>query len=175
MSEFRKANTDHPYFLTLTVVGWIDIFTRSIYSDVIMQSLRFCQKNKGLEVYAYVIMPNHVHLVVRSLDKNLYDTIRDFKSYTAKEIIRLIEDEPGESRREWLLHMFRFYGKFKKNNKKYRFWQGTNHPTELSDPDVFDQKIDYIHDNPVVAGYVTDPESWQYSSACIYTKLELAE
>jgi putative transposase len=66
MSELRKANTDYCYFITFTVVGWIDVFTRSRYSDVILESLAYCQENKGLEVFEFVIMPSHVHLIVRS-------------------------------------------------------------------------------------------------------------
>jgi putative transposase len=164
MSELRKSNTDHPYFLTLTVVGWIDVFTRKIYNDKIIESLMFCVNHKGLEIFAYVIMPSHVHLVVRSLAGNLPGIIRDFKSFTAKEIIKLIENEPGESRREWLLYMFKFHARNYKRNKQYIFWQKTNHSIELSYPEIMNQKIEYIHNNPVEAGYVTEPEKWNYSS-----------
>ena len=165
MSELRKANTDHPYFLTFTVVGWIDVFTRSRYSDVIMESLSFCQQQKGLQVYAYVIMPSHVHLVARSTDGKLNNIIRDFKSFTAKKILELISDKQRESRREWLLDQFSQAAGQTKQNKVHQFWQKTNHATELSNPVVFDQKVDYVHNNPVAAGLVMDAESWVYSSA----------
>ena len=101
MSELRKANTDYCNFITFTVVGWIDIFTRSKYSDVILESLVFCQKNKGLEVFEFVIMPSHVHLIVRRLEGNLSDVLRDMKAHTAKKLIKMIEEEQGESRKEW--------------------------------------------------------------------------
>ncbi len=166
MSELRKANTDATYFLTFTVVGWIDLFTRSKYCDEILQSLTFCKQNKGLDIFSFVIMPSHIHMVARSLDADLSSIIRDFKSYTAKRIIHLIETEPGESRKDWLLHMFRYHAKFKKQNKKYQLWQKTSFPKELYNPTMIDQKIEYIHNNPVEAGLVTKPESWQYSSAC---------
>ena len=107
MSELRKANTDYCNFITFSVVGWIDIFTRSKYSDVILESLVFCQKNKGLEVFEFVIMPSHVHLIVRRLEGNLSDVLRDMKAHTAKKLIKMIEEEQGESRKEWLLFMFR--------------------------------------------------------------------
>ena len=87
MSELRKANTDATYFLTFTVVGWIDIFTRSRYCDVIMDSLEYCIENKGLDVFAYVIMPSHIHMVARNLDADLSGIIRDFKSHTAKSTV----------------------------------------------------------------------------------------
>lgn len=173
MSELRKANTDYPYFVTFTVVGWIDVFTRSRYCDVIIESLKFCQQNKGLEVFAYVIVPSHVHLIVRQLDGKLYNTIRDFKSYTAKRIIEMIENEQGESRKDWLLHLFKYHAKFKKQNSKYMFWQKTNHPIELSNTEVFKQKVEYIHDNPVSANLVNSPESWVYSSLNLMNEVEL--
>ncbi len=167
MSELRKANTEHPYFLTLTVVGWIDIFTRKIYCDEVIKNLNYCTAHKSMELAAYVIMPSHIHLIARNQDCNLPNIIRDFKSYTAKRILGLIESE-NESRREWLKYLFAFQAQHTKQNLKHMFWQKTNYATELSNPKIFNQKIDYIHENPVVAGLVTEAESWMYSSACKY-------
>ncbi len=175
MSELRKANTDHSYFLTLTVVGWIDIFARQRYSDEIIESLKFCTEKKGLEIFAYVIMPSHIHMVARCLKGNLNEVLRDFKSFTAKKILHLIENEPGESRREWLLHMFKYYATFQKQNANYMFWEKTNHPIELSYPAIGKQKVEYIHNNPVTAGYVVDPASWYYSSACATSPLKVLD
>lgn len=174
MSELRKANTDAPYFITCTVVGWIDVFTRSRYNEILIDSLIHCQKHKGMEIFAYVIMSNHMHIVARNLDSRLNHILRDFKSFTAKKILDMIENEPGESRKEWLMHMFAYYAKFKTQNREYQFWQKTNHPIELHDSYMIDQKIDYIHNNPVAAGVVTDPEFWHYSSANPNSKIQLA-
>ncbi|MEQ9468197.1 MAG: transposase [Ekhidna sp.] len=91
MSELGKANTDATYFLTFTVVGWIDVFTRNRYSDIIIDSLKFCIQNKGLDIFSYVIMPSHIHMIARHEEGKLNEIIRDFKSFTAKEIIRTIE------------------------------------------------------------------------------------
>lgn len=66
MSELRKAINDKPYFVTFTVVGWIDVFTREDYCSTIIESLEFCRKNKGLRIYAYVIMPGHIHAVLEA-------------------------------------------------------------------------------------------------------------
>lgn len=173
MSELRKANTDYPYFLTLSVVGWIDLFTRQWYCELIVNNLQFCMKHKGLEVYAYVIMPSHIHMVARSAKGDLSKCLRDFKSYTAKEIIKLVEHEPGESRKDWLLHMFKYHARFQQQNSFYMFWQKTNHPVELSSPEIFDQKVEYLHNNPVEAGYVLMPEMWLYSSACAMSPLKV--
>jgi putative transposase len=73
------------YYVTFQIVSWIDLFTRKVYKNIIIDSLKFCQENKGLEIYAYVILSNHMHLLVISDKEMLSDTIRDFKSYTAKE------------------------------------------------------------------------------------------
>ncbi|WP_339607261.1 transposase [uncultured Roseivirga sp.] len=166
MSELRKANTDLPYFITLTVVDWIDIFTRQVYCDKIIESLNFCIKNKGLIVFEYVIMPSHIHMIVQSLDGNLNFILRDFKSFTAKQIIKEIEENHQyESRSKWLLHMFEFNAKYYRQNSKYMFWQKTNYPIELNSAHIQYQKTEYIRNNPVEAGLVTDGEFWQYSSA----------
>jgi REP element-mobilizing transposase RayT len=149
MSEKRKANTNSPYFLTLTVVGWVDVFTRECYSEIIVESLEYCRKNKGLEVYAFVIMSNHIHLIVRRQEGLLSDVIRDFKSFTAKRIIHKIETNAKESRKDWLLHLFKFHAKFKQQNESYQFWQKTSYPVELFSHKIFNQKLYYIHNNPV--------------------------
>jgi len=165
MSEKRKANTNSPYFITFTVVGWIDVFTRQKYCEILLESLAFCQKNKKLEVFSFVIMSNHIHLIVRQQDGKLSGVIRDFKSFTAKKIIEEIETNPKESRKDWLLHLFKFHAKFKNQNEVYQFWQKTSYPIELYSNEVFDQKLDYIHNNPVKSGIVTDIHSYFYSSA----------
>ena len=90
MSEFRKAKTDFPYFLTITLVGWVDLLTKDAFCEIITDSLQFCIKNKGLIVFEYVIMPSHVHMIAQSPDAELNYIIRDFKSHTAKAIIKYL-------------------------------------------------------------------------------------
>lgn len=159
------------YFLTLQVVHWADIFTRPSYRDLIIESLNFCRRNKGLEIYAYVIMSNHLHLVVRSNENSLSNTIRDFKKFTTKQIINTIQTEP-ESRREWMLVIFGKAGKSNLNNKNYQVWRQDNHTIELYTNSVIDQKINYIHMNPVRAGIVEKAEDYIYSSARNYAELD---
>jgi REP element-mobilizing transposase RayT len=156
------------YFLTFTVVDWIDVFTRSGYKMVIADSLNYCIENKGLEVFAWCLMSNHLHLVCRALDeKKMSDIVRDFKKYTAKAILGKIQKEP-ESRRDWMLYRFEFTGKFDNRISKYRFWQDTNHAIQLDNNEMIDQKINYTHDNPVRAMVVHRQEDYLYSSACDY-------
>ena len=157
MSELRKANTEGKvYFLTLTVVLWIDIFTRKEYCQILIESLRFCQKNKGLELYAFCIMPSHVHLVASRKEELLSDLLRDMKSFVAKEIIKKIDTGGFESRREWLLHLFKFNAKYNSQNSTYMFWQKTSHPLEIISPEMMRQKIRYVEENPLGAGRISD-------------------
>ncbi|WP_258105610.1 transposase [Marinoscillum sp. MHG1-6] len=130
-----------------------------------MDSLKFCQQSKDLEIYAYVIIPSHVHLVAGREGGLMSDFIRDFKSHTARKVIEYISCDGGESRKEWLLHMFRYYAKCQKQNKEYQVWQKTSHPIKLFSNEVIDQKIDYIHMNPVKSGIVESPEHYCFSSA----------
>jgi len=174
MSELRKATTHQAYFVTLSVVGWIDVFTRQRYCELITTNLRYCTENKGLEIFAYVIMPSHVHLIVRNVECKLGSILRDFKSFTAKEILKSIEVEEGESRKDWMLHVFKYHARFQRQNSFYMFWQKSNHPIVLDYPEIMDQKMEYIHDNPVAAGYVVRPEMWYYSSACVMSPLKVS-
>ena len=93
MSELRKANTTSPYFITCTIVGWINIFTNAKYCDLIINCLRYCQINKGMKIYSYVIMPNHLHMIAHNENEKLPAILRDFKSYSAKQILRTIHKE----------------------------------------------------------------------------------
>lgn len=155
------------HFVTFQVVEWIDIFTRKAYRDIVIDSLRYCQQHKDLEIFAYVIMSNHIHLLLRSYKGNLSDTIREFKSFTAKQILQAVNLET-ESRREWMLNLFEFAAKKHKRNEKFQFWTHENHAEEIYSNKFIHQKIDYIHDNPVRAGIVLNPQDYLYSSAGYY-------
>jgi REP element-mobilizing transposase RayT len=172
MSEAYKIKDQNGlYYLTLQVVYWIDIFTRSNYRDIIIKNLDYCQKNKGLEIYAYVIMSNHVHLLVKSNHGKLSDTVRDFKSYTSKQILSAI-DEGTESRKLWLLYMFKRAAIRHKRNSEYQFWTHENHAEHIYSNKFMMQKLTYIHNNPVVAKVVNNPEEYLYSSARNYAEMD---
>ena len=165
----KKKST---YFLTLTVVGWIDVFTRKNHKDLIIQSLRYCIQNKGLNVYSYCLMTNHLHLIVNTNHPHeLRDTIRDFKRHTTKQLITQIKNEP-ESRREWMLDIFEMAGKANARSKTYKFWKTSNHAIELINEDFTWSKINYIHNNPVKEQYVSKAEDLLYSSATNYHELD---
>jgi REP element-mobilizing transposase RayT len=159
------------YYLTMTVVGWIDIFTRKAYCDIIVDSLQYCIKEKGLNLYAYVIMSNHLHLIVNCNEPfQLKDTIRDFKKFTSKKI--LLEIQNGvESRREWMLKFFKEAGNETIKNKTYKLWKTGNHAIELYNQKFTWDKVNYIHQNPVKAGFVERSIDWLYSSAKNYEEM----
>ena len=94
--------------------------------------------------------------------------MRDFKKFTSKDIINAIRENPQESRKDWLLWMFEKAGKKNSNVEKSQFWQQNNQPIEIWSLKVFEQKLNYIHNNPVETGFVTDPIDWKYSSARNY-------
>ena len=170
--KYKYQNPQVIYFSTCTVMGWVDVFTKDIYRDVIIDSLRYCRKHKGLEVIGYVIMSNHIHLLIRSEGKNLLsETMRDFKRHTARQIMLRIESDLSfgyESRKNWMLRLFSFYGMRKGNTPKYHFWQEGDHPKEIQDEDMLYQKLEYIHLTPVRGGWVCQPEDFRYSSAGYY-------
>ncbi len=156
-----------PYYITATVVDWIDIFTRQTYRDSIIESLDYCIKNKGMILYGYVIMSNHIHLIIQSEEGKLSDLIRDFKKFTAKNILDKIQAVP-ESRKEWMLERFKLAAEKHTRNKNYQFWQYGNHAEEIYSNKFMWSKLDYIHLNPVRAGLVEKASHYIYSSASNY-------
>ncbi len=156
-----------PHFITATVVDWIDVFTRKSYKDCIIECLEFCIKNKGMILYGYVIMSNHIHLIIQSKNEKLSDLLRDFKKFTATSILKKIQTEP-ESRREWMLERFKLATESHSRNKNFQFWQYGNHPEEIYSENFMWSKLDYIHSNPVKAGIVLHPQDYVYSSASNY-------
>jgi len=167
-SSYKFYNPDTIYYVTFVTVGWIDVFTRKKYKDVLVESLKYCQDHKGLIIHGWVIMTNHLHLIIsRQANNEMSDIIRDFKKYTAGKLIKLIQ-ENIESRKAWMLNVFRDAGKRNSNNKKYQLWRQVNHPEELFSNKYLDQKLDYLHINPVVEGIVDYEEQYLYSSARDY-------
>ena len=159
------------HFVTFTVTEWIDVFTRNIYSDILVGSLEFCQKEKGLILYAWCIMSNHVHLIIAAKGNNLSDVVRDFKKFTSQSIINEIEQNTRESRKNWILWLLESAGKKNPKNVKYQFWKRDNRPKQLITPAFMKLKLDYTHNNPVKAGIVESPHEYIYSSARNYAGL----
>jgi putative transposase len=168
---YKIRNQSATHFLTFTIMGWIDIFSRQRYRDLILDSFQFCREYKGLRIGGYVIMTNHIHTIWTASNNNLSDIVRDFKTYTSKAITKSIQHEP-ESRREWLVYMFNFFANRTKANELFKVWTGQNHPEEIYSDSFLKTKLNYIHENPVRAGIVSDPVHYLYSSAANYAGLK---
>jgi REP element-mobilizing transposase RayT len=164
---FAIRDQSLPHFITATVVDWIDVFTRKVFRDEVIKCFDYCIKNKGMIIYGYVIMSNHIHMVVQSKDGKLSDLLRDFKKFTATAILHKIQTEP-ESRREWMLERFKLATQSHSRNKNYQFWQYGNHPEEIYTNKFMWSKLDYIHLNPVRSGLVEKASHYIYSSASNY-------
>lgn len=166
--KYKFHNKQGLYFESFATVNWIDVFTRQVYFNVLAKSVSYCRAEKGMELYCYCFMPSHIHFIFKSSKDQPSELLRDFKRHTAKKMIKTIEGNPQEIRKEWLLWMFKRAGKRNATTNKYQFWQQHNKPIELWSEKVIKQKIDYIHNNPVICGFTTNPEDWKYSSARNY-------
>ena len=157
------------YFITTTVVDWIDIFTRPKYKHIVLDSLAYCQQHKGLSIYAWVLMSNHIHMIVSAEGElPVADIMRDFKKHTSKMVIKELMDDQQESRREWMIDRFGFAAANSRKATCYRLWQEGYHPELLCSDEFFLQKLGYIHNNPVAQEIVSRPEDYLYSSAMDY-------
>ncbi len=157
------------YFITSTIINWIDVFTRSEYSEIIVDSLNYCQQQKGLNIHAWCLMPSHLHLLTSVTQEQpaLSDIMRDFKKFTSKKIVETIQ-LINESRKEWLLDKFEFAGRYNSKIKDYKVWQDGYHPVACFSAEFLEQKLEYIHNNPVKAGFVWEPQHYALSSATDY-------
>ncbi len=170
MSEkYKIRDQDKLYFITFAVVAWVDVFTRPEYKQILIDSLKYCQQQKGLEIYGWCLMSNHIHLILRSDGKNkLQDIIRDFKKFTSVSICRSVESNGNESRKDWMLKIFDHAADSSSKHLKYQFWQNEYHPIVLNNNKIMDQKLEYIHNYPVKEEVVGKPEDYLYSSAKDY-------
>jgi putative transposase len=169
MSEkYKFHDPDGIYFVTLTILDWIDLFTKADYKYMIIESLKYCQREKGLTVHVWCIMSSHIHLIIsKTGELTLSEILRDFKKYTSKKIIELIH-HINESRREWLLEAFEKAAIKIKRNTNYKIWKDGNHPILLDNNKMMQQRLDNVHTNPVEAGIVDEPEHYVFSSARDY-------
>ena len=163
MSEFLKIEEGKTYFITFTAVDWLDVFIRDEYISILIDSIRYCQQHKGLLLYAYCIMPSHVHMIAGAKENRLGDLLRDMKGFTARKLLKEIKENIRESKREILLASFSKAGK--KVGQEMQFWQHENYPIELYSDKFISQKENYIHQNPVEMGLVSRPEYYRLSSA----------
>jgi putative transposase len=165
-SRNRVYDPDYPYFITSSVVEGYPLFAIPEASRILLDALLFLQEKRNTELYAYVIMENHIHLVVRG--DNLPGKMQAFKSWTARAIIDLLIDNGHYL----LLHKLRKAKNPSHTDSIHQFWEEGYHPKHIYGDRMMIQKIEYVHQNPVKRGYVDREEEWRYSSARNYLGLD---
>jgi putative transposase len=165
-SRYRVLQNPSPHFLTATINHWLPLFTRPTTVNIVLDSWRYLQRESGFQLYGYVILENHLHLIAASAD--LSRDMQRFKAYTAKQIIAYLQQSGSERMLELLALLKRPH----KIESEYQVWEEGSHPQLIEIEAVMRQKLDYMHRNPVKRGYVDLPEHWRYSSARNYAGLE---
>ena len=165
-SRYQIFENNAPHFLTSTIVNWIPLFTRPQTVQIIVDALVYRQQYRGLRIYGYVILENHLHWIAQS--NNLKKEIHSFKSYTARLLILYLQQQHITR----ILNQLAFYKKHHKTDRQYQVWEEGSHPQLIQNEEILKQKLEYIHNNPVKRGYVDEPVHWRYSSARNYAKKE---
>lgn len=155
------ANENLPYFCTITVLDWLPVLVEARCVDPILDNLRFCRASKGLSVYAFVVMPNHMHLIC-SAGEQRQAVMRDFKRFTSHQIHERLKSDGRATVLEWLRLATQ---RARRARDELGLWQDGFHPQAIWSREVFLQKLDYLHANPCRKGLVQRPEQWWYSSA----------
>jgi REP element-mobilizing transposase RayT len=170
--KYKIFKGEDAYFVTFTIVDWIKVLEDDSYKLLILNAIKFYQKHKGLVVFAYCIMPNHVHMILQATgDNTISEILRDLKKFTSKAISKKVEDEKQVGFGE-LLNRFRDAGEPLKRIKNYKVWQDGNRAELLFSNKFFMQKLNYIHNNPVKAGLCGVPWDYLFSSATNYADRE---
>ena len=161
-SNYKITVKDGVHFITSTIIEWLPVFTTRTYFEIIIDSLKFCQDNKQLKLYAYVILDNHFHLIVSAPD--LPAVLASLRKFTARGIINQLKHDE----KKWLLNQLAYYKKRHKTNSDFQVWEEGTQPKLITTDKMLLQKTEYIHYNPVKRGLVDEPEHWRYSSARNY-------
>jgi putative transposase len=161
-SRYRFGDPHQPHFLTSTIVAWLAVFTRPDTVQILLDSWTFLHKEGRIVLYGYVVLENHIHWIASAED--LGKQVGNFKSYTARRIIDLLELQ----RVTTLLDQLQLYKLRHKIDQEHQLWQESSHPEAIDGDEMMVQKLEYTHMNPVKRGYVDDPLHWRYSSARNY-------
>ena len=161
-SRYKFKNNENPYFMTCTVVHWLPVFSSPIVANIIIDSLKFLQK-ENVVIYAWVMLENHIHIIAKSEDMSR--DIARFKAYTAKKILAYLIERNAKT----ILDQLKYYKiSYKGKDREIQFWQEGVHPQMICDEIMMCQKVDYIHQNHVKRGFVDEVVHWRYSSARNY-------
>lgn len=157
--HFRVYDGAYPHFITNTVMHWIPVFCREDYFRVLIDSFRYCIEHKGLNVHGFVLMPNHFHATCSQSEGRLPDVVRDLKRHTSTALAQKLKED---GRNLWL-RAFENAG-----DGSAKIWDNDYHPMQIHSREFFEQKLAYMHNNPLRAGFVANAEDWKYSSAGFY-------
>jgi REP-associated tyrosine transposase len=166
--KYKFLDPDEMHFVTYTLINWIDLFIRNEYKQIMLDSWKYCIEHKGMELYSWVIMTSHINMIIGSHGVLLQKIMQEMKKHTSKKLKEAIMSNPRESRKDWMLEMMKHAGLKKSNCNDFQLWQHESHPVELPSLFMAHQKMEYIHNNPVVSGFVEKPEDYLYSSARDY-------
>ncbi|MGR3178109.1 MAG: REP-associated tyrosine transposase [Candidatus Anammoxibacter sp.] len=164
MKPYSINDSNAIYFCTDTIISFAFVFVEREFFEIIIDSFKFCQKEKGLKIHAFVIMPNHIHTVISANHKNLSGVLRDYKQFTSRKITETLR----QYGRRQLLTLFQSAAENTKGGNHFKVWQSGSHPKLMDYDQKLFQKIEYVHNNPVRKGYVDKSENWLYSSARNY-------
>ena len=161
-SRYRFGEDHYPHFMTTTVVAWLPVFSYPRFAEIILDSWRFLQIEREIDILAFVIMENHLHWI--AVGPQLGKRVGEFKSFTATSIIKEMEQQNYQT----LLQELKHYKLRHKIGQTHQLWQEGSHPQAIETDEIMWQKIEYIHNNPLRRGYIDDPVHWRYSSARSY-------
>jgi len=165
-SRYKFHEEHYPYFVTSTILEELPLLSNLYIAQILLDQFVFMQNEKNITLYAYVIMPNHFHAVVQGND--LANGLRLTKSYAAR---RSLEHLKVNEHTRWL-NKLKWNKRRHKAGRTFQFWEEGLHPKQLTSVDMVNQKIEYIHQNPVKSGFVGNPTDWRYSSARDYLRME---
>ncbi|SMO76065.1 REP-associated tyrosine transposase [Gracilimonas mengyeensis] len=161
-SRYKFHQNYYPYFITSSTVGGLPLFMNPFISKIILDALCYLQNENGVSLYGYVIMPNHLHLIAE--DKELSGKLRAFKSFTGRTIVDYLLEKDSKS----ILRQLDSNKLKNHRDSDHQVWQEGLHPKQIFSSKMFNQKMQYIHLNPVNAGFVENPAHWRLSSAINY-------
>jgi len=171
---YEKPPPFGSYYVTLSVSGWIDVFTNHAYCEILIDNLNHCIDTKNLHVYEYVLMPSFITLIASSKKKHISTILREFKNGTAKQVLKSIAENPEEKRKEWMMRLFHYYSNRYQQDAEHHFWQFGNHPVVLDSNELFTHHVSTVVNMPVATRLVDDPHHYFYSSAHPQQRVKLA-
>jgi len=156
-------NINHLYFVTASICGWKHLFVQPVYAQIVLDSLSWMQKEERMLLFSFVVMPSHLHLVLKSETDTIGNTVWQFGSFTAHMILGQLRDDHQHDLTEF------FHQQKRDNRHQHSIWQDIQ-AKNIYSTNFLLQKMEYIHNNPVSKDWhlVEDRANYKYSSACFY-------